>query len=233
MSMVSGLSFSGIDHLGTLFESANNYLWNSAAADDAFERSIAAAEYSYGLNQRSLRESPKAAVEGLEAAGLNPILAANSSAGAYNGSVPAMSQQGDGGHGGSSSTGDPLQIARGRAAISQANSAAEASKALTKVYDAQAERLRYMPLTESDNGGLSIFGTGFNAGGTDTLLFDTKTGNVIRPKSRGAGGTSSASETSRPSSSSAGTTHSSSVSPGLEDALKKRGISLKDLWNLE
>lgn len=156
MSMMSGFGFSGIDPLGTIFESGNNYFWNSAAADDAYSRSLSAADYAYALHQKSLLESPAAMVKGLEAAGLNPILAANSSAGSFSSSVPALTQQGDGGHGGVSSAGDPLTIARTRASIAQAKSAADAQRSLTKVYDAQAERLRYMPLTESDNGGLSI-----------------------------------------------------------------------------
>lgn len=228
MSMMSGFGFSGIDPLGTIFESGNNYFWNSAAADDAYSRSLSAADYAYALHQKSLLESPAAMVKGLEAAGLNPILAANSSAGSFSSSVPALTQQGDGGHGGVSSAGDPLTIARTRASIAQAKSAADAQRSLTKVYDAQAERLRYMPLTESDNGGLSIFGTGFNAGGTDTLLYDTKTGSVIRPKSNGAGGTSSSSETfSAPSSS------ARSYSSGVEEALKKKGFTWKDLKYVE
>lgn len=230
MATISGLSFSGIDHLGTIFESANNYFWNDAAADDAYERSIAAANYAYGLNQKSLRESPSAAIEGLERAGLNPILAANSSAGSYNASVPALSQQGDGGHGSSSASGDPLQIAKTRAAISQASSATKAQKALAELYATQAERMRYLPLTESDNGGFSIFGNGFNAGGTDTLLFDTKTGQVIRPKSQGAGGTSSGSETFVTPASSGRTSSQPSVSPGLQHELEKRGITLEELF---
>lgn len=183
MATVSAFGFSGIDHANTLFESANNYLWNDAAAEDNYDRAAQMAELNYLYYIRGLKEAPSAQVKGLEAAGLNPILAANSSAGAYSSSMsPGQGASGDGGHSGSSTVGNPLQIAQSRAGIAQANAAARAQDKLAEVYDAQATRLRYLPVTESDNGGISILGTGFNTGGTDTLFFDTKTGQLVRPK---------------------------------------------------
>lgn len=216
MATVGGWGFSGVDHLNTFFESGNNYLWNSWAADDALDRSKELTQYQYGLQKdlskeltsyqadlgydyylRSLRESPQNMVSGLESAGLNPILAANSSAGSYspqtlNASVGSngLSFHGDSGHSGSSSapsspmafSRERLGLAQQRAAIDQATSSADAQKNLANLYATQADRNRYMPITESDNGGISILGSGFNSGGTDTLIFDTKTGQLIRPK---------------------------------------------------
>lgn len=211
MAQVSGMSFSGLDHLNTIFESGNNYLWNSWAADDAQDRAKENAAYQSQLSKElaaynaqlnydyyiaGLKQSPSAYVSGLEAAGLNPILAANSSAGSFsagaNASVGSLSSPvlGDGGHGsGGASAGDPLMMSKGRlqlaqqrATVAHSTAAAEAQHNLAELYKAQAKRTRFVPLTESDNGGLSILGTGFNTGGTDTLLFDTETGQLVRPK---------------------------------------------------
>lgn len=183
MANVSAFGISGVDHANTIFESANNYFWNNAAAEDNFERSAAMLALNYDYYLKGLENGPSSAVAGLEKAGLNPILAANSSAGSFSSSMtPGQGAAGDGGHSGGGSVGNPLQIAQSRAGIAQANSSAKAQMELANLYKVQSQRMRYIPVTESDNGGVSILGTGFNTGGTDTLLFDTSTGQIVRPK---------------------------------------------------
>ena len=116
-----GIGGSGWDPGASFLESGNNYFWNSWAADDAADRAAEAAALSYYLHQQSLRDSPSAAVEGLERAGLNPILAANSSAGAYSANVGTGSPLAvPPGNSESGFKANPLQRKREQAAINQA-----------------------------------------------------------------------------------------------------------------
>lgn len=43
------------------------------------------------------------------------------------------------------------------------------------------ERGRYIPINQSNNGGLKIFGSGFDIGSSKTYLFDTETGMIFAP----------------------------------------------------
>lgn len=43
------------------------------------------------------------------------------------------------------------------------------------------ERGKYIPINDSSNGGLKVFGTGFNVGSSKTYLFDTETGTIFAP----------------------------------------------------
>lgn len=179
MATWSGASFGGWDPILSIFESEHNQAYNRKASDYA-----AWTNYMLGkmMAQWSAEELPSMTVKGLEKAGLNPMLAVGgaSASPATASGVSALSAPSSS----HSSGGNPMMIAQSRAAIDQANSASAAQKELANLYKVQADRLKYIPITESDTGGFSILGTGMNLGGSDTLLFDTKTGTIVRPKDK-------------------------------------------------
>lgn len=170
MASWSALSFGGWDPLGSYFESEHNEKYNQRAIDYQ-------AKINKELAQWSAENLPSMQVKGYEDAGLNPILMAGGSASSA-GSVSALSSPSSS----HASAGNPLEIALTRAHIAQSNSAKNSQDALAELYRANAKRMKYIPLTETDSGGGSILGTGLQFGGSDTLLFDVDKGEVIRPK---------------------------------------------------
>lgn len=193
MATVSGMGFSGIDHLGSIYESGLGYTFSNLFADDEQSRSFDQAAYNSALQyqyaQKYAENQPTWIKKGLEDAGINPLLYFGQSPSIQS---PSLSPANSSGSlktlssGGSSSSGNPYMIASARQELQHQRAQTKAQEKLAEVYGAQAQRLKFIPITESDNGSTSFLGFGGSLGGTDTLLYDTESNKLIRPKDNSA-----------------------------------------------
>lgn len=145
MAHVSGMGFSGIDHLNTIFELGSTGWSNDYFSRRSEKRALANAknllQYQYDFQQKSLKESPSASRIGLELAGYNPMLAFGSSMPhPFTGSTPfspssahvSMSS-------GSSSSGSPFMIASAKEGLKLQKEQVRAARASADVAESDAK----------------------------------------------------------------------------------------------
>lgn len=193
MATATAFGIGGWEPHSSIAESGLNYAFSSLFADDEQDRAQENSQYNAALQyhyaQKYSENEPTWIKTGLEKAGVNPLLYFGQSPSI---SSPALASAHSSGSLTSASnsnagvSGNPLMIASAKQDLAFKKSCTDAQQALADLYKANAKRANFIPITESDNGGVSVFGTGFNTGGTDTLLFDLDNGAVIRPKNNSA-----------------------------------------------
>lgn len=145
MAYISGLSFSGLDHLNTIFELGatgwSNDYFSKKSEKRALANAQALAKYQYELQLQSLKDSPSAAREGLEIAGYNPMLALGSSMPhPFSGSTPySPSSAHVSMTSGSGAVGSPFMIASAKEGLKLQKEQVRAARASADVAESDAK----------------------------------------------------------------------------------------------